>query len=83
MIMRVTFIDFKTGFTDKELREMSMRPISVIMDMVVNMIMITGDISIQSFDAVNETVTGEKIQGPITVGGLGLPTSGRSRSKSS
>ena len=65
MIMRVTFIDFKTGFTDKELREMPMRPISVIMDMVVNMIMITGDISIQSFDAVNETVTGEKIQGPI------------------
>ena len=65
MIMGVAFFNTVTCLAYKKLGKMTMRSISMVVVMIVNMIMITGDISIQSFDAVNETVTGEKIQGPI------------------
>lgn len=43
MIMGVAFFNAMAFFADKKLRKMAMRPITVIMIMVVNMIMIAGN----------------------------------------
>ena len=56
MIMRMTFFHVMAFFADEELCQMSMRAVTMIMEVVMKMIVVTRNESVQSFHAVNKTV---------------------------
>ena len=56
VIMGMTFVHAVAFFANEKFCQMTMRSIPVIMVMIVNMIVITGDEGVERFDAVNQAV---------------------------
>ena len=58
MFMGVALINAVAFLADEKFGQMTMRPISVVMVMIVKMIMITGDKGVERLDAVCQPVAG-------------------------
>lgn len=62
VIMGVALFYVAAFFTNEKLGQVTVRPVAVIMSVIVKMVMVAGDKSVQRLDAVNEAVAREKLQ---------------------
>ena len=60
VVMRMAFIHAVAFFADEKLSQMTMRSVAVVVGMIMQMIMVTGNKGIQGFHAMDKAVAREK-----------------------